>query len=268
VLGEETNSLRKLSRERWRAIFGFAVLSIAGVALSVYSFELQGLYEGLFKLRADNDPFVYLSFSSLLVLAFLTSVFPGSIFGVAAGVLFGFVKGFAISAVSLLIAALIAFVFARYFFRTSVRRIASRVFDLDRLEARLSKHGWRYALLIRSAPIAPFGITSYGLSLTPLKLGTYLLTTLATFPFLVTCVYLGSAGEVLITQGGEIDRGALFRLALTFTGITIAMAIVTKLLSKSLSRFVPSDVDSPTRKSVTENSLAATVGKRSHDLLA
>jgi uncharacterized membrane protein YdjX (TVP38/TMEM64 family) len=254
-----------LNQERRRALLGIAILLIVGTALALYSFKLESLYEGLFKLRASNDPLIYLSFAFLLVLAFLTSIFPASIFGVLAGALFGFTKGFAISAVSLLTAALIAFVFARYFFRTVIRRIAARVFDLDRLETRLSKYGWRYALLIRSAPIAPFGITSYGLSLTPLKLSAYMLTTLATIPFLLTCVYLGSAGEILVRQGSEIDRSALFRLAVLFSAITIALAIITKLLSKLARRFLPNDVASPNGQVPRGSLPVPTIRRRSHD---
>ena len=117
-------------------------------------------------------------------------------------------------------------------------------FDIERMEDRLSKHGWRYALLIRSAPIAPFGITSYALSLTPLKLSEYLLTTLATFPFLLTCVYLGSSGAVIVNQGGQIDGASMKSLAFLFTGVTLAFWLVTRLLPKLLLRILPPDIDS------------------------
>jgi uncharacterized membrane protein YdjX (TVP38/TMEM64 family) len=60
---------------------------------------------------------VYLTFSALLAVAFLTSIFPASLFGVVDGMLFGVVTGFGLCAVVLMAAALIAFVFARYFFR-------------------------------------------------------------------------------------------------------------------------------------------------------
>jgi uncharacterized membrane protein YdjX (TVP38/TMEM64 family) len=215
-----------------RVIFGLTILLAASILLVLSSSELQRLYRDLYQLQERNTLLFYLTFSALMVLAFLTSIFPASIFGVLAGMVFGLVKGLAISSGSILVAALIAFVFARYFFRAASRRIAAKVVDLARLEARLSKHGWRYALLIRSAPIAPFAITSYALSLMPIKFNEYLLTTLASLPFLFTCVYIGSVSGYVVSEGGGIDRGAILRLALTFSAATLTMGLFTYLLQR------------------------------------
>jgi uncharacterized membrane protein YdjX (TVP38/TMEM64 family) len=183
-------------------------------------------------------------FAALLVLVFLTSIFPASLFGVLGGMLFGTITGFAICAGSLLAAALIAFVFARYFFRAASRRIAARFLDLDRLEVRLPKQGWRYALMIRAAPIAPFAITSYALGLMPITFGEYLLTTLAALPFLFVCVYFGSIGRFLIGAGGEIDRAALSQLVLAFSAATVLLGIVSYLLPKLMRRILGPHLDS------------------------
>jgi uncharacterized membrane protein YdjX (TVP38/TMEM64 family) len=221
-----------------RAVAGMCILIAAGVLLALFSGELESFYRNLFRLHESNAPFFYLTFSALLVLAFLTSFFPASLFGVVSGMLFGLAKGFAICGSSLLAAAIIAFVFARYFFRSASRRIAAKVLDLDRLEARLAKHGWRYALMIRASPIAPFGITSYGLGLMPITLREYLLTTLAAFPFLFVCVYFGSVGNFLIGAAGEIDRGAIGRLAVAFSAATVLLGIVVYLLPKFIRRML------------------------------
>ena len=128
--------------------------------------------------------------------------------------------------------------FARYFFRSASRKLAAKVLDLDRLEARLARHGWRYALMIRASPIAPFGITSYGLGLMPITLRDYLLTTLAALPFLFVCVYFGSVGGVLIGGAGEIDRAAIGRLAIAFSAATVLLGIVTFLLPRFIRRLL------------------------------
>jgi uncharacterized membrane protein YdjX (TVP38/TMEM64 family) len=225
-----------------RAVAGMCILIAVGVLLALFSPEVEEFYRSLFRPQERNAPFFYLIFWALLVLAFLTSIFPASLFGVLGGMLFGVVKGFAICGSSLLAAALISFFFARYFFRTASRRIAGRVLDLDRLEARLAKHGWRYALMIRASPIAPFGITSYGLGLMPITLREYLLTTLAAFPFLFVCVYFGSVGGFLIGAGGEIDRNAIGRLALAFSAATVLLGIVTYILPKFIRRMLGPDL--------------------------
>jgi uncharacterized membrane protein YdjX (TVP38/TMEM64 family) len=230
--------LRDFLQVHRRAVAGMCILIAAGVLLALFAGDLEGFYRDLFRLQARNAPSFYLTFSALLVLAFLTSIFPASLFGVLGGMLFGPVQGFAICGGSLLAAALIAFVFARYFFRAASRRLAAKVLDLDRLEARLARHGWRYALMIRASPIAPFGITSYGLGLMPITLRDYLLTTLAALPFLFVCVYFGSVGGLLIGSGGEIDRSAIGRLALAFSAATVLLGIVTYLLPKFIRRML------------------------------
>jgi len=104
--------------------------------LATVSGVVDSPYRGLNTFEERDAPFFYLTFSALLILAFLTSIFPASLFGVLGGMLFGLVKGFALCSGALLAAALIAFAFARYFFRTASRQLAAKVLDLDRLEAR------------------------------------------------------------------------------------------------------------------------------------
>ena len=140
-----------------RAVAGMCILITAAVLLAFFFRPMEGFYRDLSRLQERDAPFFYVTFSALLILAFLTSIFPASLFGVLGGMLFGLVKGFALCSGALLAAALIAFAFARYFFRIASRQLAAKVLDLDRLEARLGKHGWRYALMIRASPIAPFG---------------------------------------------------------------------------------------------------------------
>jgi uncharacterized membrane protein YdjX (TVP38/TMEM64 family) len=230
-----------------RAVAGMCILIVAAVVLVSFFGELEGSYRDLFRLQERNAALVYLMFAALLVLAFLTSIFPASLFGVLGGMLFGVVKGFALSAAALLAAALIAFVFARYFFGAASRRIAAELVDLDRLEARLARRGWRYALMIRASPIAPFGITSYALGLMPITLRDYLLTTLAALPFLFVCVYFGSVGGFLI-KAGEIDRSAIGQVAIGFSAATVLLGIVSYLLPKLIRRMLDperrSEVDS------------------------
>jgi uncharacterized membrane protein YdjX (TVP38/TMEM64 family) len=221
-----------------RAVAGMCILITAVVLLGFYFGQVEEAYRGLFRMQEHNAPIFYVTFFALLVLAFLTSIFPASLFGVLGGMLFGVATGFALCSAALIAAALIAFVFARYFFRSASRKIAAKFLDLDRLEARLAKHGWRYALMIRASPIAPFGITSYGLGLMPITLRDYLLTTLAALPFLLVCVYFGSAGGILIGAAGEIDRAAIGRLAIAFSAATVLLGIVTFLLPRFIRRLL------------------------------
>jgi hypothetical protein len=79
-----------------RPIVGLSLVG-AGILLVVFWVESQELYRDIFHLQERNAFAFYLMCSGLLVLAFLTSIFPASIIGVLAGTALGIVKGFAIS---------------------------------------------------------------------------------------------------------------------------------------------------------------------------
>jgi uncharacterized membrane protein YdjX (TVP38/TMEM64 family) len=235
-------------RQHRRAILGGLCLLVIVIILISFSLELQNLYRGFLQ-RPQGDWVLLLDvlFVALLVLACLTSIFPASILGVMAGALFGVAKGFLLSATSFLIAALLAFCFGRYFFREVSRRLTAFFFDLNALEANLTKYDWRYALFVRLTPIAPFGITSYCMGLTPLKLRSFILTTFGTFPFLLVCIYLGSAGGLLVLRDGGFDRQLLWQLTVFFTGGAVAFAAVAYSIPRLARRLLSSseDVESP-----------------------
>ncbi len=221
-----------------RACLGFGVLALAAVAMVAYSVELQQIYQHFLLWQGHNGVAFVAAFAALFILAALTSAFPASILGVAAGAAFGIAAGFALSAGALLVAALIAFLLARYFFRGVTRSIASRFFDIAQLEARLHRYGWRYGLVIRSAPLAPFGITSYGLGLTPIPLGQYLITTAGAFPFLFACVYLGSVTHFVGAGPMGGDQHLLWKISLMLTAAAAALGLAVKVLPRLVRRFI------------------------------
>src|SRR5262245_360007 len=95
-----------LWREHRRFFIGLAVLLAGTGVLLAYLPELQAVYRELQAMHARDTPALYLSVGGLMLLAALTSVFPASILGVLAGVLFGVVKGFLLSAAAFMLAAL------------------------------------------------------------------------------------------------------------------------------------------------------------------
>ena len=224
--------------ERRRAFVGGLVVLTSAIALIVLFPQLREYYHRLFLFQARSSLTFYLSFVALLLLASLTSIFPASLLGVLAGILFGLIKGFALSAGTIMLGAFISFVFSRYFFRAACRRLAAKVIDLDRLEDRLVREGWRYALLLRLAPLAPFSITSYVLGLSPIPLGQYLLTTLGSMPFLLVCVYLGNVGSVVIDAAGNIDGRVLWRLVVMLSIAVAAVAAVVHWLPMLMRRLL------------------------------
>jgi hypothetical protein len=67
-----------------RAAAGMCILITAAVLLAFYSGQVEGAYRDLFRLQEHNAPVFYVTFTALLVLAFLTSIFPASLLRCAA----------------------------------------------------------------------------------------------------------------------------------------------------------------------------------------
>ena len=224
------------SASEWqRMLVGAAAVLAVGCLLAIFSSRIESAYGDLFAFRHDTLAF-YALFIGLLMVGCLTSVLPASILGVFAGAFFGIAQGFLVSAGTFLAAALLAFGFARYFFRSLSRRLIAKFIDLERLERNLVQSGWKYALLLRLSPIAPFGITSYGLGLTPISWRHYTLTTLGTFPFLLACVYVGKASGMIVGSHGEFDRALLWQLVMLFTTGSVVIAIALWFLPRLARR--------------------------------
>jgi uncharacterized membrane protein YdjX (TVP38/TMEM64 family) len=188
----------------------------------------------LFQFKERDTLGFYCLFVSLLILACLTSILPASILGIFGGAFFGVAEGFLVSAASMMLAALIAFGFARYFFLSISRGVVAKIIDLEALDANLARSGWKYALFLRLTPIAPFGITSYVLGLTPISWCHYILTTMGAFPFLLACVYLGKASGMIVQSHGEFDRDLLWQLIVLFTIGAVLAALAVGLLPRLL----------------------------------
>lgn len=204
--------------------------------LAFFSAGIEAAYYSLFHFQERDTLAFYSLFVGLLVVGCLTSILPASILGVFGGAFFGIADGFLISAASFMFAAMIAFGFARYFFRSISRRVVAKFIDLEKLEENLASSGWKYALLLRLTPIAPFGITSYGLGLTPISWYHYILATFGTFPFLLACVYVGKASGMIVGSHGEFDRTLLWRLIALFTIGAVLVALAMRLLPRLLRR--------------------------------
>jgi uncharacterized membrane protein YdjX (TVP38/TMEM64 family) len=216
--------------DKQRMLVGVAVVITTFSLLAFFFGSLEAGYDSLFQFEERDTLGFYCLFVSLLVVACLTSIVPASVLGVFGGAFFGIADGFLVSAASFMLAGLIAFGFARYFFRSTSRWVVAKFFDLESLEASIARSGWKYALLLRLTPIAPFGITSFGLGLTPISWLHYILTTFGTFPFLLACVCVGKASGMIVGNHGKFDQVLLCELIALFTIGTVPAALAIGLL--------------------------------------
>ncbi len=139
---------------------------------------------------------------------------PGSIFGLAGGILFGPLWGTLWNLAGGTLGATGAFLFTRYIAGNWIAAKAQ-----GRLKAVLSgveAEGWRFVALTRLVPIVPFNVLNYALGLTRIPLSQYLVSTLVCMlPGTAAYAWLGHAGRAAMQGNSDAMRyGALGLAAL------------------------------------------------------
>jgi uncharacterized membrane protein YdjX (TVP38/TMEM64 family) len=121
---------------------------------------------------------------------------PKSVLSAAAGLAFGLPLGVALVLTAATTGAIGAFLLARALGREAVGRLAHG--HLDRLDARLERHGLLTALVVRLVPVMPFTPLNYACGVTAMRLPHYAIgTAIGLIPGTCLLVGLGSAGSTL-----------------------------------------------------------------------
>jgi uncharacterized membrane protein YdjX (TVP38/TMEM64 family) len=172
-------------------------------------------------------------FALLVVAVTLVGIVPGALLGLAGGAIFGVAMGFIVTGVGILLGAVAAFALSRSVFRRLiVRALRGRLAAIDGIVA---ADGWRLVALLRLSPIMPFSIASYALGLSGVRLGDYVLGTLASLPLLLGYVVIGALGGLSLTGPG--GQGADIRFGLLALGAVATLAL-TVHLGRLLARAV------------------------------
>jgi uncharacterized membrane protein YdjX (TVP38/TMEM64 family)/rhodanese-related sulfurtransferase len=146
--------------------------------------------------------------------AFATVLFvPGSLFGLAGGMLFGPIWGTVWNLIGATLGAIASFLVARYLAGDWVtKKIGGR---LQVLVQGAEAEGWRFVALTRLLPIVPFNLLNYALGLTRIRLSHYVLATLVCMaPGAAAYAWLGHAGREAVSGNSEALRYGLVGLAL------------------------------------------------------
>ncbi len=158
----------------------------------------------------------------------MVGLVPASLLGIAAGGVYGVVLGFVLAATGTLVGGWMSFMLARSLLRPWVERLLARrgPSRLARLDAAVTRDGWRFVCLLRVSPIMPFAITSYTLGLTEISGRDYLLGTLASLPALAGYVSVGALAQYgLRTANGTAQLGA-FGYALLAAGVAATALLI------------------------------------------
>ena len=147
-------------------------------------------------------------------------VLPSTALNLTGGAIFGPGFGILWTSIGAVLAAAVAFIFARTAGRNIMsRRLAGRWQAMD---AELSQGAVFYMFAIRLVPILPYGLVNFAAGLTSIRFQDYLLgTTLGTVPSVLPFVLLGSSGVQAVQTGDILPLlGALMLTGLLVAGTT------------------------------------------------
>jgi uncharacterized membrane protein YdjX (TVP38/TMEM64 family) len=161
---------------------------------------------------------------------------PGALFALAGGVLFGPVWGTVLNLAGATLGAAAAFLVARYVAADWVGRKAGR--SLERLIGGVEAEGWRFVAFMRLVPLVPFNLLNYALGLTRIRLGAYVLATLACMaPGALAYTWLGYAGQQAMAGSETTIRYGLTGLAL-LAAMVLAPWLLRRLKDEASVRWI------------------------------
>jgi uncharacterized membrane protein YdjX (TVP38/TMEM64 family)/rhodanese-related sulfurtransferase len=208
---------------------GIGVLVVAAAAWSILNPEIVSLQD--LEARFGNDgPSAPIAFMAAFAVGTVLFV-PGSIFGLAGGVLFGPLWGSAWNVIGGTVGATLAYLIARYAAGDWVaRKTGGR---LKTIIEGAEAEGWRFVALTRLVPIIPFNLLNYALGLTHIRLAPYVLATLVCMaPGASAYAWLGHAGRAAIAGESDAVSYALLGVAV-FALIALAPRLVRRIKTTS-----------------------------------
>ncbi|HSG10892.1 MAG: TVP38/TMEM64 family protein [Gammaproteobacteria bacterium] len=201
---------------------------LAGIAAAVVlreHFSVELLTESVGQL-GWLAPLVFIAGYAIATVFF----FPGLLFTLAGGVLFGPFYGTLYNLTGATLGATLAFLLARYLaYDWVAQRTGKR---LRQLVEGVENEGWRFVAFVRLVPLFPFNLLNYALGLTKIPLAHYVITSLLFMaPGGAAYTYLGYAGRELAGGGEDVIRKGLLALA-----VVASIAFISRILMKLRQR--------------------------------
>ncbi|HVM97637.1 MAG TPA: TVP38/TMEM64 family protein [Candidatus Acidoferrales bacterium] len=221
-------------RKQWMRVAGILAAAAGLILLG----RKAGAYVPQFAEWVDGlgvwGPIVFVLGYAAATVAFV----PGSLLTLAAGAIFGLAKGVIYVFIAAMLGSAAAFLVSRYFARQAIeQRVAAnpRFAAIDRA---VGDQGRKIVFLLRLSPVFPFNLLNYGLGLTRVGFGDYLLASIGMLPGTFLFVYYGKlAGDVAaLAGGGSPEKGAGYYVVLSLgLAATVAVtAFVTRIARRAL----------------------------------
>lgn len=164
---------------------------------------------------------------------------PASILTIGGGYLFGLPIGFVADSMGSTAGATAAFLLGKMVGRSYV---VSKLKNYPKFEAvaiAIQRSGFKITLLLRLAPLLPFNILNYLLSLTPISIAEYILASwLGMVPITLALVYVGTTIKDLsyvIHGWKDISLAHWILLTVGFVSTVVLMVLVDRIARKALN---------------------------------
>lgn len=167
---------------------------------------------------------------AIFVMAYIVStvaLLPGSILTLAAGFAYGPVWGVAIASPASVAGATAAFLLGRTVLREWAERKIGESARVRAIDAAVARQGFTLVLLLRLSPLFPFNVLNYALSLSRVRLRTYVVASfIGMLPGTALYVYLGSLAPAAAELASGSQRGGATRIVLYAAGLAATVAVV------------------------------------------
>jgi uncharacterized membrane protein YdjX (TVP38/TMEM64 family) len=218
------------------------VLAVASIVFAAYVVPL-GDWTAALAERARRTGALGVAIFVAAYVGATVAFLPGSLLTVAAGFAFGPIWGLAVASPASVAGATAAFLLGRTFLRDWAHRKTS---DSPRVRAiwrAVEREGFKVVLLLRLSPLVPFNVLNYALSLSNVRVGTYVAASaLGMLPGTVLYVYLGSLAPTAAQLSTAARGGGTGRTLLYITGLAATIAVVV-IATRAARRALQAELD-------------------------
>ena len=201
-------------------------IGVALVALTAYGLPLGRWVTDLAQGARETGPLGVGLFFVAYVVSTVAGL-PGSILTLALGFAYGPFWGLVIASPASVTGATGAFLLGRTLLRNWAAKKAAGSVRARAIEAAVEREGFKLVLLLRLSPVVPFNLLNYVLSLTSVRLGTYVLASVVgMLPGTALYVYLGSLAPAAAELSSVAQGGGSARTTLYVIGLLATVAVV------------------------------------------
>ncbi|KAE8702865.1 SNARE associated Golgi protein family isoform 2 [Hibiscus syriacus] len=216
------------------------LLLLAAFVYACFTLPMEAILQD-FLLWVDNDlgpwgPLVLtVAYIPLTILAV-----PASVLTLGGGYLFGLLVGFIADSVGSTLGAGAAFLLGKTIGKSLVVSKLNDYPQFRLVAIAIQRSGFKIVLLLRLAPLVPFSVLNYLLSVTPISFGEYMLASwLGMVPITLALVYVGTTVKDLsyVTHGwNEFSTTHWAFLIASLVVSVVLMVCVTKVAKTALDK--------------------------------